>query len=202
MNDIIDHVIRTYAPLSLIVYGSYADGSNNVNSDFDALVITADHEIFHDTSCVNGVQLDVFVYPESHFNGDIDPDEFLQIFDGKIILDHDDCGKDLQRRVCAYIEGLPQKTDSELKNLVDWCAKMRLRARRRDAEGMFRWHWLLTDSLEIFCNIKKHFYFGPKKTLRWMQQDHPESYAIYENALCEMSTDALDKWIAHLENII
>mgnify|MGYP002508368365 CR=1 FL=1 len=47
--------------MSVIAYGSYADGSHNADSDFDALVITESHEVFHDVSFVEGIQLDVFV---------------------------------------------------------------------------------------------------------------------------------------------
>ena len=54
-------------PLSIIVYGSYANGTNDLNSDFDALVIYDDSNQIHDTSFVNGIQLDVFVYPLSYF---------------------------------------------------------------------------------------------------------------------------------------
>lgn len=35
MDKIINYICQKYEPLSIIVYGSYADGSNNENSDFD-----------------------------------------------------------------------------------------------------------------------------------------------------------------------
>ena len=63
MEQVLKYIREKYNPLSIILYGSYADGTNNLNSDFDALVIVADHEQFHDTSIVDGVPLDVFVYP-------------------------------------------------------------------------------------------------------------------------------------------
>ena len=61
MKQVIEYIQKNYDPLCLILYGSYADGTNRLNSDFDALVITADHEPFHDTSLVAGIPLDVFV---------------------------------------------------------------------------------------------------------------------------------------------
>ena len=36
---IIDYLKKTYQPESIIVYGSFADGSANLNSDFDTLII-------------------------------------------------------------------------------------------------------------------------------------------------------------------
>ena len=61
MEQIIEYIKQKYSPLSIIVYGSYAIGTNNLNSDFDALVFSQHHSQFHDTSFVDGVQLDVFV---------------------------------------------------------------------------------------------------------------------------------------------
>ena len=57
---IIDYLKKTYQPESIIVYGSFADGSANLNSDFDTLII-AGKEKLHDSSFVDGVVLDVFI---------------------------------------------------------------------------------------------------------------------------------------------
>ncbi len=40
MNEIITALEAKYHLLGMIVYGSYADGTNNLNSDFDALLLT------------------------------------------------------------------------------------------------------------------------------------------------------------------
>ena len=39
LEQIIEYIKRNYNPISIILYGSYADGTNNLNSDFDSLVI-------------------------------------------------------------------------------------------------------------------------------------------------------------------
>lgn len=148
---IVEYIKQTYSPLSVILYGSYAKGTNNVNSDFDALVISHHHEKFHDTSFVNGIQLDVFVYPCTYFDENYDCDEFVQIFDGKVIMDTDDRGKALQQNVLTHLKNRSQKTVEEIQAGVDWCVKMLKRAERCDYEGMFRWHWVLIDSLDIKC---------------------------------------------------
>ena len=96
LEQIIEYIKQSYNPISTILYGSYANGTNNLNSDFDSLVISYDHEQFHDTSFVNGIQLDVFVYPVSYFEGEFDCDDFVQIFDCKIIVDSNERGKALQ----------------------------------------------------------------------------------------------------------
>ncbi len=200
MEQIIEYIKRKYNPLSIILYGSYANGTNNLNSDFDSLVISYDHEQFHDTSFVNSIQLDVFVYPASYFDGDYDCNDFVQIFDGKIVVDSDERGKVLQTKVQSYLQNRPQKSKAEIDASVDWCVKMLARVKRYDAEGMFRWHWVLNDSLEIFCDVMHHPYWGPKKSLKWMEENHPTAFDCYQTALADFSVDSLENWIAYIKN--
>ena len=200
MEQIIEYIQKKYNPLSMILYGSYADGSNNLNSDFDALVITADHEQFHDTSFVDGVPLDVFVYPARFFEGDYACEDFIQIFDGRIVTDSNGIGKALQANVQSYLRNRPGKTSAEIQANIDWCVKMFARAKRCDCEGMFRWHWVLVDSLEIFCDIMQHPYLGPKKTLKWMQEMHPEAFGCYKQALQNFRMDCLHGWIRYIQH--
>lgn len=202
LNQIIEYISKTYNPVSIIVYGSYASKTNNLNSDFDSLVISKNHEQYHDTSFVNGVQLDVFVYPVSYFEKDFDCNDFIQIFDGIIFMDNDDLGKNLQNKVISFLENRPNKTKAELKSSVDWCAKMFERTKRGDAEGMFRWHWVLIDSLEIFCDIAHHPYLGPKKSLLWMKENFPEAFTKYKNALEEMNSETLENWVSYIETLV
>lgn len=200
MEKIIEYINNRYKPLSVIVYGSFADGSNNEHSDFDALVITKGSEKLHDVSFVGEVQLDVFVYPLSYFENDFDYYEVIQTSDGKIIIDSGNVGKSLKERVNEYLESLPKKTKEENKEQVEWCKKMLLRAKRGDSEGMFRWHWLLTESLQIYFDILGKMYFGPKKSLRYMNENQPDAFNIYNNALQSLDYKALERWIEFLDN--
>ena len=199
MERVIKYIKDKYNPLCIILYGSYADGTNNLNSDFDALVIAADHEQFHDTSFVDGVPLDVFVYPSMYFEGEYECEDFVQIHDGRIITDSNGIGKTLQENVRAYLRKLPVKSSEEIQASVDWCVKMFERAKRGDCEGMFRWHWVLIDSLEIFCDIMHHPYFGPKKTLKWMEENHPKSFDCYKKALQNLDMECLEEWVNLIE---
>lgn len=199
MTQMIEYLKQAYDPVSIIVYGSYGDGSNNAGSDFDALVISRDHRRFHDASCIGAVQLDVFVYPAAYFDAGFDCGEFVQIFDGSVVLDTDGYGLSLKKQVLDYISRLPRKTAVEIRTEIEWCKKMLLRTQRQDAEGMFRWHWLLADSLEIFCGAAAHPYQGPKKSLRWMEREYPEVFSRYSAALFHLDKNALEQWIFHLE---
>ncbi|MBO7252732.1 MAG: nucleotidyltransferase domain-containing protein [Oscillospiraceae bacterium] len=200
MEEILEYIKQTYNPLSIILYGSYANGTNDPTSDFDSLVISHDHPQFHDTSFVNGIQLDVFIYPASYFDGDYDCNDFIQIFDGKILADRDERGKTLQEHVLSYLQNRPQKSQAEIDASIDWCRKMLARAKRCDAEGLFRWHWVLTDSLEIFCDVMHHPYWGPKKALKWMSEMHPTAFACYQAALAKFSIENLENWISCIQN--
>ncbi|MBE6632412.1 MAG: nucleotidyltransferase domain-containing protein, partial [Ruminococcaceae bacterium] len=195
MEQVIEYIKEKYSPLSIILYGSYANGTNNMNSDFDALVISNDYEECHDTSFVNGIQLDVFVYPASYFDGNYDCNDFVQILDGKIIADSDGLGKTLLMKVMSYLQNRPQKSKSEIDASIDWCIKMLARIKRCDAEGMFRWHWVLIDSLEIYCDVMHHPYRGPKKSLKWMEENYPNAFACYQKALGDFSMETLENWI-------
>ena len=198
MNNIVDYLHRTYAPLSIILYGSYADGSSSQASDFDALVISGGSDTNHDTSIVQGVQLDVFVYPAALFAGEIDCDEFIQIHGGKLLHDPDGIGAALMQRIAAYVEQLPCKSAADISASITWCRKMLQRTGRGDCEGMFRWHWLLTESLEIFLDACGQRYQGPKKALRWMAQAQPEAFRLYQQALIRFDHASLHAWVDYL----
>ncbi len=198
---IINYLMEKYQPEAIITYGSFADGSANEYSDFDALVI-ADHTKKHDASVIANIVLDVFVYPPETFQTDYDPYDFVQVFDGKIVLDKKGIAAKLQKQVLDYISRIPLKTDDEIKQEIDWCEKMLSRTVRGDAEGYYRWHWLLYDSLEIYYDIKRLRYCGPKKALRYMAQTDEEMFQVYSLALKELKLEHLSKWIAQLKQLV
>ncbi|MGM9663157.1 MAG: nucleotidyltransferase domain-containing protein [Oscillospiraceae bacterium] len=201
MEEILGYIKRTYRPVGIVVYGSFADGSQNAHSDFDALVLTDGGEQTHDTAVVGGTRLDVFVYPAAFFDGPFDCEEFVQLHDGRILLDTDGRAARLQAAVLAYLDAIPPRTAEEDRADADWCEKMLRRAGRGDAEGFFRWHWLLTDSLAIYCGLRRERYFGPKKALHRMRESDPEGYALYERALSSFRYDALADWVAYLRKL-
>ena len=171
MQQILEYLTKTYSPKGILVYGSYTDGSNNADSDFDALVLTDDHEKKHDHSTVHGIVLDVFLYPADIFQKPFNCDDFLQLYGGKIIMDKTGSLAMAKKKVIAWIENTPRKSDEEILRNLEWCEKMIRRAYRNDAEGYYRHHWVLMDSLQFYCDIRGIYYFGPKKTLRKMEKE-------------------------------
>ena len=202
MKEIIDYLRKEYAPKGILVYGSFANGTNGAGSDFDALIISDNAKVHHDNTVVAGTELDVFIYSPERFDDGCDPVEFIQVLDGKIIEDETGALSKLKQEVSAYAANRVKKSEEELRTSVEWCRKMLLRTQREDAEGYYRWHWLLTDSLEIYSDIYRAFYQGPKKTLRWMEEIDPEAFVIYHNALRSMDRAVLELWVRLLEHRI
>ncbi|MGL5416504.1 MAG: nucleotidyltransferase domain-containing protein [Clostridium sp.] len=200
--EIIKYIVKKYEPHTMIVYGSYADGSNNANSDFDALIITDKKFEFHDGNIINGVLLDVFIYNTSEFNEEINCEKYIQIHDGKILIDKYDMGKKLKNKVCDFIKNTPKKSIEEKRHGVEWCEKMLLRTKREDVEGYFRWHWLLVDSLEIYFILCDEYYYGPKKSLLLLKEKDIEAYNYYENALIKFDSKSLKEWIDYLKSLL
>lgn len=198
MQDILSYLAAEYDPIAIIVYGSFSDGSNNLFSDFDALLITADGEARHDGRFVDCTQLDVFIHPLSDFQGEYDPADYAQLYGGQILLDRDGVAASLLARVAAYLESRAAKTSEELRLDVEWCEKMLRRAERTDAEGSFRRHWLLVDSLEIYTELHGWPYLGPKKALRQLEKKDKTAFTLYESALRESDYSSLAAWVEQI----
>lgn len=202
MQEIITYLKEKYHPTAIIAYGSFANGTNNLNSDFDALVITDQAAAPHDGSTVAGIQLDVFLYPAEHFQEGFDPEEIVQIFDGRAVWDQDGLGTALIRKVNEYLSAYEPKGRAQKAQDAAWCWKMAERCRRGDAEGFYRWHWVLRDSLEIYYELIGKYFFGPKKALAAMEREDPESYRLYSAALEKLDLNALEAWTARLEELL
>ena len=197
---IIGYLTETYKPDAVILYGSFADGSAAADSDFDALVI-ADSIKKHDASVIGNTALDVCVDPPETFLSDYEPEEFVQGYDGRIILDASGLAAQLKQRVRDYIGNKPLKTAEDLQQEIGWCEKMTRRTLRVDTEGYYRWHWLLTDSLEIYYDLKRMYYFGPKKALRQMERSDSEAFSLYSKALKAFDRDSLSEWTEYLKKL-
>lgn len=197
---IIQYLIKAYNPESILMYGSFVDGSNNENSDFDALII-ADSTTKHDSTVIEGTTLDVFVYSPEIFQSDYSIEDFLQVFDGVIVLDKNGLVTKLKRSVELYLEEKQNKSEEEHRQDIDWCHKMIKRTLRKDCEGYYRWHLLLTESLQIYCDAKKIPWFGPKKAIQKMALIDSSGYQLYSLAVKEFTSESLIDWIAFIEKV-
>lgn len=108
--------------------------NTTLSCGFDALIIAGEEKAL-DSSIVDGVVLDVFVYPTETFSADYDPEEFVQVWDGKTVLDEHGIAGQLKAKVLDYIENLPKKTVTEVAQEVEWCEKTLRLMEKSDAEA-------------------------------------------------------------------
>ena len=192
---IVDYLTDAYHPHTILLYGSYSRGTQTQRSDFDVLLVTDRGKSTHDDTAIGTVTLDAFIYTTQDFLTKQDPQEFLQVLGGQILLDQQGLARDLLARLERYAAEHAAVPEAEKTRLRNWCVKMMDRAGAGDPEGMLRWHWLLYDSLEIYCNLRDQFYFGPRKTMEAMRTSDPDSYQALEQALYQLDHRALSRWI-------
>lgn len=199
---ILEYLTNEYEPSAIIVYGSFANDKNDEFSDFDALLIRDQSSKTHDNRVLDNTELDVFIYPRSYFSDEYDINEILQIHNGSLFLDKDGIGAKLLQEVNSYFSQYENKSMAEKQGDISWCEKMLKRIERRNTEGLYRWHCLLTESLEIYFDLKDERYPGPKKGLDLLSKYDRKGFEIYEEALKFQDIDSLKKWIAYLKNTL
>lgn len=199
MEKIISYLKEKYRATSIIVYGDYAEDNVTEHSAFEALVMGPTSPYAHETETVEGVKLDVLVYPREIFYGEIALDEFEQVHEGLVALDEDGMGSWLKRMIANQIASIPAKPDEAIEDSLIWCANMCARAAKGDAEGFFRRAWLLTDSVEIYSDVVGQPFLSPQKTMSKMAKFDPEAAEIHFRALSTMEQEALEAWVELLK---
>ena len=191
-----------YQPEAVLVCGSWAEGTQEAESDFDAVVVTRHPAPIHDGRLAEGVALDVsFLSPEVLGDPDWEAEEWPQLYHAVPAWDPEGIGAALIARVRAAIDALPGKTPAEKARAAAWCRKMLGRARRDDPEGNWRRHWLLTESLTVWAELTDHPWFGGKKALARMAAEDFSSFSLYEAALRDGGGEALAAWVRRLEEL-
>lgn len=181
INSVKDYLIKKYSCHSIIIYGSFANGSYTEESDIDLLCFSDNPERENDTSIFNGRRIDAWIYKTENMNNST---QFLHVLGGKILLDERNLCTNFLNDIDKQFKEGPKKLSSEQKEfLKSWLKKMLKRAKKGDIEGNFRYHWMLNDSLEIYFNIKDRWYLGPKKSLQWLLHNDKEAYSIFDDAL-------------------
>jgi len=181
IENIRNYLKEQYNCHSIILYGSFANGTYTDESDIDIICFCDNVLRKNDTTIINGRQLDAWIYDTNMMTKQ---EELLHIHGGKILLDE----KDLCTRLLANIEelfneGARKLTLEEINFQKNWLTKMLNRAKKGDIEGNFRYHWMLVDSLEIYFGIKGLWYLGPKKSLYWLKENDRNAYKLFNDAL-------------------
>ncbi len=199
MEKIIAYLKEKYRLSSMIVSGDYAYGEVGPDSVFEAIAMGPTSPYAHDTECVEGVKLDVLVYPREIFYGEIALDEFEAAHDGLVVLDDDGMGSWLKRMIGQQIASIPLKPDEAVLDALHWCRAMAERAEKSDAEGLFCRHWLLTDSVEVYSDVCGQPFLSPKKTMSKMAKSDPEATEVHLRAMGSVDHESLVAWVKLLE---
>jgi len=176
--DLKNYLIEKYNCDSIILYGSYARGDYTKESDIDILCLRKNEIEVNDTSLFQGKILDVWIKSSKK---EISPKNFLHVRDGKVLFDKTFEGEKLLNEIKKYFDNGPPKLDKgQKKFLIDWINKMYNRSLKGDVEGKYRYYWLTKDILEIYFELNNQWYEGPKKSLRWLEENDNHIFNLYK----------------------
>jgi len=181
--DLKNYLIEKYNCDSIILYGSYARGDYTKESDIDILCLRKNEIEVNDTSLFQGKILDVWIKSSKK---EISPKNFLRVRDGKVLFDKTFEGEKLLNEIKKYFDNGPPKLDKgQKKFLIDWINKMYNRSLKGDVEGKYRYYWLTKDILEIYFELNNQWYEGPKKSLRWLEENDSHIFNLYKLVLSD-----------------
>lgn len=168
---------------TVLLYGSRANGSEDQDSDCDIAAFAPREDTGRDTRVVDGVFLDVFVYPESVLLQQ-PATEFLKLRQSVVLVQRaQQADRFLQGLQALFAQGPPALPADEARARRSWAWKMVARMERGDAEGHYRRAWLLTSLLEDYFALRGQWYEGPKKALQWLGEHDAATAAAMEAAL-------------------
>lgn len=199
MEKIIEYLKKTYKPISILLYGSFADGTNDKTSDFDCMLIVPKKDRNHDDAVINGIQLDCFIFTEAEVQSE-DIDTFLTAYESRIVLDNG-IGADLKRRVHDYVEKNAVTSEEDKSFLISWIQKTVLRISKNDDEGNMRAVLFLAESLADYYMLRDMFYFGSKKAISYLKKADEQGYSLFHNAVTLRSNEAIIKWAEYISFI-
>ena len=197
MEEIIEYLKKTYDPMSILLYGSYADGTNDESSDFDCMIIVRQKDKNHDDAVIGGVQLDCFIFTEEQVKNEDDADAFLTAYNSNIVLDNG-LGAELKQRIHKYVEEHTVIPDDEKDFIRSWIQKTIHRIQKNDDEGNMRAVSFLAESLVDYFFLRDMFYFGSKKAIYYIKENDKEGYALFHKAVTAKANSDIIKWAEYI----
>ena len=197
IEEICTYLRREYDCHTILLYGSYANGDYTDDSDIDIICFTDRECRENDNSIIGDIQLDVWIAATEELDK---PDEYLHLLGCRILLDEKGKAEKFVTEIRKrYEDGTDPITEERRKFLKSWLTKMYRRSRRGDAEGAYRYHWMLTDSLEMYFEMKNQWFLGVKKSLKWLEANDDYAYKLFDSAFrSETGSEAAGKLIEYL----
>lgn len=82
-----------------------------------------------------------------------------------------------------FEEGPEPLPADEIQTIRIWIGKMLSRIAKGDLEGNYRRAWLQYDLIESYFVLRKKWYLGPKEAFRWLSENNPAAYELFDIAL-------------------
>jgi hypothetical protein len=167
---------------TILLYGSRADDSAGPASDYDIAAFAPIAESRRVARLESGAYLDVFIHPDAELAKPAE--EHLKLRGSRILLQRGtEADAFLLDLEAIFLGGPVPLPEDEIQARRVWALKMLARIERADPEGNYRRAWLLQALLEDYFHIRRAWYEGPKKSLRWLEQFDPSAYAAFCLAL-------------------
>lgn len=176
-----NYLIDKYDCHIIMLYGSYARGDYTPESDIDIICFADDTHACNNTEIFHGKQLDVWIYDTERLNN---PEEYLHVLNNKILFDSKNKAEGFIKKIDEIYKKGPEKLDEGKKKFYrDWLNKMYNRSLKGDVEGIYRHHWMIKDSLEIYFELKGKWFLGVKNSLKWLQENDEKGYDLFKGAI-------------------
>lgn len=175
-------LVNEHGAHTVLLYGSHADASAGPGSDYDLAAFARVPAARRVTRFVEGAYVDAFVHPDTVLSAP--GAEHLALRSSTML-----CGDRAQvdRFVAAldavHARGPEPLGPGEASARRLWAHKMLERLQRGDPEGNYRRAWLLAALLEDWFVLRGRWFEGPKKALRWLEQNDAPLHAAFCRAL-------------------
>lgn len=169
-----------------ILYGSRAVGEYRTDSDYDFLLIKSSGPRERKVFAVGGITLDVIVDNDAEVEN---VENYIYLYETIIIKDTNSAGRihveKVQNMLSVPPEAMGKNRKEQRKKQTFDALKY---ARTDNTLGNYRRHWTLMTLLPIFFEINQMWYLGDKHALKWLKQNKPELFALYEDAFNPSAT--------------